>query len=767
MMDDAVAGCRSARAPRRRAAWFLAWTTLVLVAAFATLVLRERDHAWEVARRTTAGQAGTLQSAIAGVVAQSVASLAGVRDDPQLGSGTTGEALLLRNAMRFDPLSSVLGIVRPGPGGPQVLAVDREGRRLDARRVASVAALLARRASGGLEVEPLGRVAGEGDAWFMPLTLPLDADRPEQGAAFALVPVASLLASARGIALMPGGYVSLLTTDGLRLARYRGAPDDFLANGPPLAPPSMARLRAAARSSAVMTSSLDQREVLLSFERVPGLPLVVTVAAPTAAVTDAWVARAAPAAAATLAAIAAVLVLGWRLRVAMLAHDAHVEARHHLLTHDALTGLMSREGFASKLTERQRGPDAPAAAVLVLDLHRFHEINDTLGHDVGDAVLRAVAARLLAWCGDRPAIVARLGADEFAAWIADARLPGQATAMGEELLAALRAPVHTPSATLEPAATVGIACPDRGGPAGDLLRCAHAAMRQARDALRAVRVHDPDQAVTDGATFALRSAFSHALRERDGGLSLAYQPKVSLADGRLTGVEALARWCDPQHGQVPPARFVPLAEQSELIHAFTAWAIESALAQCAAWRAQGHAVPVAVNISPLNLLDADFAERLKGALARHDVPPALLELELTETALMREPEVTLRRLRAVRDLGVRLSIDDFGTGWASLSYLKRLPVTTLKIDRAFVDGIEHDEANRHIVRATVQLAHAFGVATVAEGVETAEAAHCLVGLGCGVAQGFHFARPMTAEDLAATWLRAPRGGRLHLAGANG
>jgi len=304
---------------------------------------------------------------------------------------------------------------------------------------------------------------------------------------------------------------------------------------------------------------------------------------------------------------------------------------------------------------------------------------------------------------------------------------------------------------LELAASMGAAVyPEDARSASELLRCADIAMYTAKSELSPfVRYAEQmDQFAPEG--LALKAEFAKALRERT--LGVVYQPKVRLADGALVGVEALARWDHPVRGMVPPGRFVPLAENSELVHPFTAFILETALTQVARWLALGHAVPVAVNVSVNNLLDHGFIEKVHTLLEQLAVPARLLELEVTESAVMRHPESVVKRLRALRELGVHLSIDDFGTGYASLSYLKRLPVHALKIDMSFVLHVEHDPADQRIVRSATQLAHGFGMTVVAEGVESANAATLLAEYGCEHAQGYHFARPMTAKELETQWL---------------
>ena len=288
----------------------------------------------------------------------------------------------------------------------------------------------------------------------------------------------------------------------------------------------------------------------------------------------------------------------------------------------------------------------------------------------------------------------------------------------------------------------------------DLLRCADIAMYAAR---RELRSHQRYRTTLDHFTrdsLALQAEFACALRE--GGLSLVYQPKVSMATGNLVGVEALSRWMHPVKGPVPPATFIPLAETTELIHPFTEFVLREALAQARRWLSAGHTVPVSVNISANNLMDPHFVEMIRGLLALYVVPASQLELEVTESALMRNPDSALRRLEELRALGVGLAIDDFGTGYASLTYLKKLSIDVLKIDKSFTAALATDDGDKRIVRSTIQLAHEFGKKVVAEGVETAEVAAILRQLGCDIAQGYFFAKPLSADLLTQRWLAPPQ-----------
>src|SRR6185437_13009391 len=286
----------------------------------------------------------------------------------------------------------------------------------------------------------------------------------------------------------------------------------------------------------------------------------------------------------------------------------------------------------------------------------------------------------------------------------------------------------------------------------ELLRCADIAMYAAKAELSAFcRYHE----VMDHFTpemLALQSELGKALRE--GSLWVAYQPKVRLSDAQLVGLEALARWTHPTMGPIATSRFIPLADGTELVHAFAQYMLRAACEQVIAWQRRGYRVPVSVNISANNLLDSGFVDKVRAVLESLGVEPALLELEVTESAVMRHPDTMLNRLAEIRALGVRLSIDDFGTGYASLAYLKRLPVHALKIDQSFVTNLVDDAADQRIVRSSIQLAHSFGMTVVAEGVETAGAARELQAYGCEFAQGYYFGHPQTAAEIEARWLAA-------------
>jgi len=429
----------------------------------------------------------------------------------------------------------------------------------------------------------------------------------------------------------------------------------------------------------------------------------------------------------------------------------HLRQQEYLASHDNLTGLLNRYSFQGLVRDRiETAPSQPFGVVL-LDLNRFKEINDTLGHHAGDAVLRELGKRLQSFLGAGPGFVARLGGDEISVCTSLDGGDGALDALCRALQETIRQPITIDGVPLELTASLGGALyPDDAKTPSDLLRCADIAMYVAKRELRSHQRYAASMDNYSAESLSLQADFARAIRER--GISLVYQPKVKMADGTLVGVEALSRWTHPTRGQISPATFVPIAENSELIHPFTEYVLQEALAQAKQWLRAGHHVPVSVNISTHNLMDANFIGTVRGLLARYEVPASQLELEVTESAVMRNPETALRRLEELRALGVRLSIDDFGTGYASLTYLKKLPVDVLKIDKSFTNALTTDEGDRRIVRSTIALAHGFGMLVVAEGVETVEVARLLLDKGCDIAQGYLYARPLSPDALQSQWL---------------
>ena len=414
---------------------------------------------------------------------------------------------------------------------------------------------------------------------------------------------------------------------------------------------------------------------------------------------------------------------------------------------DALTGLPNRRLFADRaeqavLRARRNGD---RAAVMIVNLDRFKEVNDTLGHDAGDLMLREVARRLQAALRASDTI-ARLGGDEFAVL-----LPSLAGASAAETVAgvlgeALRPPVELDGLQLDIEASIGIALfPDHGEDASELLQRADVAMYQAKADAQAFRVYGSEDDDHSPERLTLAGDLRRALERRE--LVLNYQPKVRLQTGEMVGVEALMRWEHPERGPLAPEEFIPVAERTALIGPLTLHAIDTALAECA--DAGAERLTVSVNISARNLMDACFPRAVGAILARRGAPAGRLELEITETALMANPPRALEVLRRLDAMGVRLSIDDFGVGYTSLTYLRTLPISVLKLDRSFVHAMATEAADAAIVRSTIDLARDLGLEVVAEGIETAEVYETLRALGCALGQGFHIGRPVPIAELGA------------------
>jgi diguanylate cyclase (GGDEF)-like protein len=422
-------------------------------------------------------------------------------------------------------------------------------------------------------------------------------------------------------------------------------------------------------------------------------------------------------------------------------------AKEHQALHDALTGLPNRLLFKDRIEQAiQMGSrHDTTAAVMLIDLDHFKEINDTLGHHAGDRLLQEVATRLTATLGEDD-VVARLGGDEFGVLLPSLQQPGDATLMAQTLIARMREPFAIDGLTLEVDASIGIACHPLHGDGVELLnQRADIAMYAAKESGRG---HVTFESGLDrfsprrlGLAGALRSAIA------DGEVILYFQPKAELATGRIVGVEALARWLHPDLGLIGPTEFVPIAEQSGLIGPLTSHVLDRALEQVRAWRAEGLELSVAVNLSARSFLDAQLAVEIPRLLERHGVPARLLELELTESMLMLDPGRAKATLDRLSRIGLSLSVDDFGTGYSSLANLKRLPVDGLKIDKSFVMDMAHDSSDAAIVHSTIDLAHNLGLRVVAEGVENLESWRRLREQGCDLAQGFYVSRPLPGPEL--------------------
>jgi diguanylate cyclase (GGDEF)-like protein/PAS domain S-box-containing protein len=416
-----------------------------------------------------------------------------------------------------------------------------------------------------------------------------------------------------------------------------------------------------------------------------------------------------------------------------IAADQRIEA---LTYTDALTGLPNRRRLAGRFTEvaATSRSGGHAFALLVIDLDRFREINDTLGHDVGDRVLLDIAQRMQG-CLRQQDMLARIGGDQFAVIVSPADAQTAETS-ARRLLNVVAQPCNVDGAQFTLTCSIGMAlCPAHGSTIDDLVRHAESAMRAVKQAGRSnYRLH---QVRAEGDRRS-NMRLDHAMRQAlvSNRFRLHYQPQVRLRDGAMMGAEALLRWRDPEMGEVPPGRFIPVAEDSGFIVALGDWVLSQAVRQAALWHQRGYSVPMAVNVSALQFQQAQFVDRVAGVLAVSGLPPHLLELELTESILVHDAADALLRLGALSNLGVRLSIDDFGTGYSSLAYLKRFPIHKLKIDRSFVSGLPSDESDAGIVRAILQMAKALGMHVIAEGVETAAQHAFLLDAGCDQFQGF-------------------------------
>lgn len=423
----------------------------------------------------------------------------------------------------------------------------------------------------------------------------------------------------------------------------------------------------------------------------------------------------------------------------------------HRSLHDELTGLPNRRYLFERLREQLETAPDQQFALLLLDLDRFKEVNDVLGHDSGDQLLRQVAVRFGTAVREDD-LLARLGGDEFAVLVLGQDPAEMGLDIARRLTAALDREVVIGGAPLHAEASIGIArYPQDGRDAVALLRCADAAMYAAKELSTELELFD---FVRDGDRHSPgRLQRLGELRRGIGRdqLVLHFQPKIDLASGTTVGVEALVRWDHPRHGLLAPSEFVPLAEQTGLIKPLTSWVLTTALERLRAWDDLGHDLSMAVNISERSLHDHAFPDEVRDLLATAGIEPARLELEITEGTMMADPVRAAATLRQLSALGVRLSLDDFGSGYSSLSRLRDLPIDEIKIDRSFATRVAADPRHLAIMRTAIELGHSLGCSVVAEGLETADAVACVTSLGCDAAQGFHIARPLTDVALL-EWL---------------
>jgi diguanylate cyclase (GGDEF)-like protein len=422
-----------------------------------------------------------------------------------------------------------------------------------------------------------------------------------------------------------------------------------------------------------------------------------------------------------------------------------------LARYDPLTGLPNRTLFRERVDTalRSAGARRDTVAVLLIDLDGFTEINGTLGNPTGDAVLCATAERLQAQLG-KDTLVARIGGDEYAILCPRADGVSGALITAEKIQSAMEATLIVGGIALNVDASIGLAVLDDDDESlDDLLQHADAALARARTQRSRVEAYSTHFDSFDPGRLLLLGEVRSAL-ERDE-FELHYQPKVELSSGRVSGVEALLRWRHPQHGLLTPMTFIPLVEQTALIESVTQRVLERALEQMARWREQGVELEMSVNLSARNLLEVALPDRIETLLRDHGISPERLTVEITESAAMADPDRGVEVLCALSERGIRVSVDDFGTGNASIAYLARLPADEIKIDKAFITGLCEDERAEAIARSTIDLARHLDLRVVAEGIETQAVFEHLAELSCDTGQGYFISRPLAADALTA-WL---------------
>src|SRR3954449_4373133 len=427
--------------------------------------------------------------------------------------------------------------------------------------------------------------------------------------------------------------------------------------------------------------------------------------------------------------------------------------KEELALSDGLTGLANRTMFQEAIQAAISGSGRRkvAGAVMLMDLDRFKDVNDTLGHHNGDLLLQRIGARLDSVLRNT-ATVARLGGDEFAILLRDTHDRQAVVPVVRRVLKVLEEPVVVGGLALQVEASIGIAIfPENGRTVDSVMRAADVAMYVAKEQRSGYEFYDEDghEHRHDAGRLALIGELRRAMDEAE--LVLHYQPKVDLQTGKVKGVEALARWNHPERGLISPDEFIPLAERSNLLRPMTVYLLDTALRQCNAWRARGLDISIAVNLSMQNLLDLRLPNDVARLLTSWRLPPGSLELEITESTIMSDHRRAMSILTRLNKMGVTLSIDDFGTGYSSLAYLQELPVSAVKIDKSFVMTMDHDPGNATIVQSTIDLGHNLGLKVIAEGVETERIYGDLAKMGCDYAQGYFLSKPLSPQKMG-VWL---------------
>jgi len=520
-------------------------------------------------------------------------------------------------------------------------------------------------------------------------------------------------------------------------ASYTDALKDVLAAGPAAnleMPQQRGRFAAAAMRQLVSASLSSERQEMRAFSRRVNAESERVRVATTVAF----------AVCLALLGLCLAVLLGYQRRV-----ERQAASHRHDSLHDALTKLPNRTlfGLRTDAAMRAAARTGDPVGLLMIDLDGFKQVNDTMGHAYGDLLLQEVASRLKQSVRDYDT-VARLGGDEFAVLLPRFSSPDQASEVAHRVLTALRQPFVRDEVVLEVGGSIGIAIyPNDCENAEQLLQHADVAMYAAKRGRLGVQGYDAQDEAESSQKLTLLAELRSAL-DRDL-IEVHYQPKAETQTGRICGVEALARWHDPERGRISPLEFIPLAEQSGLIDQLTYQVLAQSLNQCRKWHANGIYLPVAVNLSVRCLANPELVSVVSGLLRDNEVKPAMLTLEITESAVIGDVERAIEVLTMIRELGVRLSIDDFGTGYSSMAHLQRMPIDELKIDRCFVSGITTKAKDRAIVRAILELARDLNLQVVAEGVEDRETLDQLGLLGCGISQGYLFSRPLPPAELAA------------------
>jgi diguanylate cyclase (GGDEF)-like protein len=443
----------------------------------------------------------------------------------------------------------------------------------------------------------------------------------------------------------------------------------------------------------------------------------------------------------------------WTSHIDVSARRKHLDKIQYQADHDNLTGAYSRSAYIAYLKKLYKENTAPTPfAIFTIDLNMFKSINDSLGHNVADQCLILLVQRLtiLARELEGEAMVARIGGDEFVLVSTGITTIAQAECTAELLLERIKEHFLINTLELNLSASIGIAlAPEHGTSRSELMTNADIAKNKAKASQLGAVIFDHGIATRGYNRIETLSELRGALKRRE--LELFFQPKLELSTRKIAGVEALLRWNHPVRGYIPPDQFIPSAESTEIIHDISRFVIEESLVNCHSWWSKGNHVPVAINISARNLLDPSMLVLMSATLQRYSLPTSALEIEITENSLVNHSFAINQWLDRLQELGIALSIDDFGTGFSSLAYLKRLPVSKLKIDHSFIINMLEDSHNRAIVDNVINLGHNLNLKVVAEGVESAEVLSYLQEQRCDFAQGFHIAKPMPASEFE-VWL---------------